>query len=334
MDKTLRLTAFFALAFLAFNPPLWCQEHDHAHHEMTPAEFAELREKIPLYREYTDQQILDSMARMGPNFQTYLSSADLMGEVGVLALGHGYEPSGNEIFKNAYMPTAEKHPTAVGLGMAMMTSAHIQSAVDELTGAGAETLLVIPTTTVQTGGLLQQWKFIFGLQDNAPWMSVARVSTDAEVIFGPTPTTDPLMSAIMLDHALELSRAQSLEVVALVSHGPVPEDDNARELEILEQHAERIRAASDFAEVRGFTLQDDAPSAIRKANVEKLREWVQSSVDDGKRVIVLTTLPVKGSVHKKILRDLEGLNYEFNQKGLMENPRFGVWVDELVASAR
>ena len=334
MSKIFRVAALSAFVLLAPDSPLWSQEHSHAHHEVTPEQFAELRAKIPLYREYTDQEILDSMARMGPNFQVYLSTADLVGEVGVLALGHGYEPSGNEIFKGAYMATAEKHPTAVGLGMAMMTSAHIQAAVDELTRAGAMKVLVIPTTTVQTGGLLQQWKFIFGLQDQAPWMSVAPVETDAQVMFGPTPTTDPLMSAILLDHALEVSVDPGSEVVALVSHGPVPEDDNARELEILEQHAERIRSESSFAEVRGFTLQDDAPSAIRKANVEKLRQWVQSSVDQDRTVIVLTTLPVKGSVHRKIIRDLDGLEYTFNQKGLMENPRFGEWVERLLASAQ
>jgi hypothetical protein len=299
---------------------------------MRPEQFAALREKVPLYQEFTDQQILDSMVRMGPNFHVYLSDATLVGNIGVLALGHGYEPSGNEIFKKAYAPTATKHPTAVGLGMAMMSSAHIQAAVDELTAAGAEKLLIIPTTTLQTGGLIGQWQYVFGLQDDAPWIAVDRIETDAEVVFGKAPTTDPLISLILLEFALERSRDPEKEAVVLVSHGPVSAEDNLKELQALELHASRIRAGRDFAAVAGFTLQDDAPTAVRSANIDTLRGYVEASLVDGKRVIVLTTLPVKGSVQKKIMRDLDGLDYDFNQKGVMEHPLFRDWVEAQVAS--
>jgi len=282
--------------------PAAAQDGEHAHHNMTAAQFVELRQKVALYREFTDEQIMENMARMGPGLQAYLSDAAMSGSVGVLALGHGYGPSGNEMFKNAYTPTAAKYPTAVAFGMAMMSSEHIQTAVDELTAAGAETVLVIPVTTLKTGGLIGQWRYIFNLQDEAPWMSVPRVQSDARIVFGPTPTTDPLISAILLDHAKELSRDPAGEVVALIAHGPDNAEANASELAILEQHAAVIREGAAFVEVRGFTLQDDAPSAIRQANINRIREWVQTAVDRDHRVIVLTTLPVKGSVQKKIRR--------------------------------
>ena len=48
---------------------------------------------------------------------------------------------------------------------------------------------------------------------------------------------------------------------------------------------------------------------------------------------MLTTLLVKGSVHAKIERDLQGLGYEFNRKGLMLHPEFGGWVTETVEIA-
>ncbi len=320
-----------ALAALA--PPAGGQEHAHHHHQMTDEQFAELREKVPLYREFTDEEIMANMARMGPNFHVYLSEGSLAGDVGVLALGHGYEPSGNEAFKQAYVPTAGQHPTAVAFGMAMMTSDHIQAAVDDLTNAGADTVLVIPVTTLKVGGLIGQWRYVFGLQDDAPWMSVPRVDSDARIVFGPTPTTDPLISAILVDYAMELSADPANEVVALVAHGPDDEKENRAELAILEQHAAVIRAERPFSEVRGFTLQDDAPSAVRKANVERLRGWVKSAADRGQRVIVLTTLPVKGSVHKKIRRDLDGLDYVLSEKGIVENARFNDWIETVIASA-
>jgi len=318
------------LAVFAYGPSLVAQEHDHSEHEMSPEVFAELREKVPLYREFTDEQIMGSMKNMGPNFRVYLSDTGLSGDVGILALGHGFQEDGNREFQNAYAATAAKHPTAVGLGMAMMTSAHIQTAVDELTSAGARKILVIPTTTVETGGLTRQWKYIFDMRDEAPWLSVDRVNTTADVRFTPTPTTHRTMTAILTEYAKEVSRDPANEVVALISHGPVSAEDNAIELGILKEHADRIREASKFADVRAFTLQDDAPSAVRSSNIGTLRGWVEAAIADGKRVIVLTNLLVKGSVHGKIKRDLDGLEYTFNEKGLMLHPLFGTWVEEVI----
>ncbi len=251
--------------------------------------------------------------------------------VGVIALGHGFEPGGTETFYDAFRDMGERHPTAVGLGMAMMTSSHLQTAVDELEAAGAERLVVIPVTTVQTGGLIQQWEYIFGQRDDAAWMSVARVDTGADVRLTPTPMAHPLMSEILAEHALELSVDQANEVVVLISHGPEDAESNMRELETLAEHADRMSAATEFAEVRAFTLQDDAPTAIRRANVNRLRAYVGASAAAGKRVIVVTNLPVKGSVHRKIQRDLAGMRYVFSEKGVVGHPRFRDWVALVVA---
>ena len=148
-----------------------------------------------------------NMARMGPNFQVYLSAAEVIGEVGVLALGHGFGENGNQQFQDAFAPVADSHPTAVGLGMAMMTSEHIQTAVDGLTGAGARTLVVIlPRRPSIMAGSCCSGGIFSGQRENAPWMSVPRVKTDAQVILAPTPTTDPLMSVILLDLCTGIQR--------------------------------------------------------------------------------------------------------------------------------
>jgi hypothetical protein len=72
------VNVFLYLAVMAFGPSLLA-------HQMSPEVFAELREKVLLYREYTDEEIMGSMSRMGPNFRVYLSEADLVGDIGVLA---------------------------------------------------------------------------------------------------------------------------------------------------------------------------------------------------------------------------------------------------------
>ncbi len=327
--------ALLAMLLVVGQSLLRAQEHvhdqnQHGDHVMTPEMFTELRVKVSLYREYTDAQIMESMERMGPNFRVYLSDADVTGDVGVLALGHGFESTGNQEFQDAYATVAAQQPAAVGLGMAMMTSDHIQTAVDELTAAGAETIVVIPNTTVKYGGLTRQWGYIFGFHDEAAWMSVPKVQTDAAIIMAPTPTSHPILSAILLDYANAYSKEPASEVVAIVSHGPSEEEDNRKELAILQEHASRIQANSAFADVRGFTLQDDAPSAVRLSNVGSLREWVEDATNNGQRVIVLTTLLVEGSVQGKIARDLDGLDYAFNKDGLMLHPDYNDWVAEVI----
>ena len=92
MKPVVSITALVAILGLAGMAPATAQDPSHAHHQMTDEQFAELREKVPLYREFTDEQIMENMGRMGPNFHVYLSDAEMSGNIGVLALGHGYEP--------------------------------------------------------------------------------------------------------------------------------------------------------------------------------------------------------------------------------------------------
>ena len=189
------ISAFVSMVWLA---PTVAQEHAHHHHNMTAEQLAELREKVPLYREMTDEQIAENMMGMGPAVEEYLSEPVLSGKVGILTLGHGFGPEGDAIFRTAHNEIATKHPTAMALGMAMMSSSHIQVAVDKLTSAGAETILVVPVTTLKSGKLIGQWRYIFGEQAEAPWMSVPLVETDARVVFGPTPSDDPVISRLLL----------------------------------------------------------------------------------------------------------------------------------------
>ena len=136
-----------------------------------------------------------------------------------------------------------------GLGMAMMSSDHIQSAVTALEEAGAKTIIVLPTTTADNSTLTRQWDYIFGLRADSAYLDVPVVESDANFVFTDTPTGHPIMGEIMLDYALEKSEEPSKEVVMIVGHGPQSAEDNARELEILSVHAGRIKEEGGFADV-------------------------------------------------------------------------------------
>jgi sirohydrochlorin ferrochelatase len=310
-------------------------QEDHSAHEnmLTPEVLAVLRSKIPLYQELTDQEIAAGMERMGPNYRVYVSDKSVQGDIAILGLGHGFNEPGNTQFREAFEPISKTYPTAVGYGMAMMTSAHIQTAVDDLVAAGAKTIVVIPTTYTSFNNLSRQWDYIFGRHDVSSYLDVPHVQTEATVVFAPPQTDSPIIADILVELAQDISTDPENELLIVASHGPTDAKENEMELVLLENHAELMRQKSNFSGIKVITLQDDAPTAIRAANVEKFRGWVESAVTEGKRVLVVSNLLTTSGVHRKIKRDLDGLDYEFNTTGLMLHPMFQNWIEHAVSEA-
>ena len=257
---------------------------DHQH-MMTPEQMTELRQKIPLYKDYSDEEIMEGMMHMPPDFWDLISSKDMQGNVGVLALGHGYKLGGNEQFENYAGPISKVYPTAVAPGMAMMSSSHIQQAVDELTSKhGVKTIVVLPMEPGDDTSLIGQWRYIFGLRDDAPYLSVPQVKTDAKIIFTKSPAADPRIATIMRDYALEVSTHPEKDRLILVSHGPETPEANPAELALLEKHADTIRKSSKFTDIEVISIQDDAVPPIRAAHVEELRNVIKEATDQGRDV--------------------------------------------------
>ena len=243
------------------------QHQGPAGHQMTPEQIATLRKKVPLYAEFTDQQINENMSRMTPDTQAYLSSQSVRDSIGVLGLGHGYAGDGNEQFKAGYAAVATVHPTAVGLGMSMMDSSHIQAAVNELEAAGAETIVVLPSETSDTSSLVRQWRYIFNLTDDSGYLEVPRVRTKARIIMAKSPTRSPIIGQILGENLKTASRDPAKEAALLIMHGPEKQEENEGELRNLAKLAAIVKEVTGISEVFYGSLQDDAPPAIRAANV-------------------------------------------------------------------
>ena len=195
-----------------------------AHHTMTDEQLAELREKIPLYKKFADDEIKGAMSRM-KNSWGWISDTPAGGRVGVLALAHGFREEGNAQFRAAFVPAGEAYPTTYAFGMAMMTSDHIQTAITELEEAGADTIIILPTTTADNSTLLRQWDYIFSLREESAYLDVPRVETNARLVWTETPTAHPIMAEIMLDYARELSKQPANELVIIMGHGPQSIED-------------------------------------------------------------------------------------------------------------
>ncbi len=299
-------------------------------HKMDPAMTRELREKVALYQKYSDAEITMSMDMMGPEYAWYISPPDVKGSQGILILMHGFREQGDKIFKDQVQSIGNIFPTSMGVGMAMMMSEHIQVGLDDLKAAGAKEIVVKPVTSSGTNELYRQWLYIFGQRETAEFASVPRVKTDAKLHFVAPPGDNPLVAEILLDHAMAMSKNPAKEVVIIAGHGPSSAADNAEELRVLAGLAKIVEQDGGFADVRGMTLQDDAPPEVRAANVQKLREVVEAATNKGQRVLVVTNLIGARTIQAKLRSDLKGLTYEFNPKGLVNHPNFMKWMGESV----
>jgi sirohydrochlorin cobaltochelatase len=301
-----------------------------AKHEMTDEQLAALREKVALYRALTDTEARLNMALMGPNYEWYVSNTEQRGDVGVLVLAHGVGQNSDRMFVETLEPMGERWPTAVSFGMAMMMSSHIQSTVDDLEERGVETLVLVPTAVTEYNTLTRQWEYVFGMREESSYLDVPRVNTDAQVLMTEHFNDHPLITEILLDHTNEVSKDPANEVVIIVAHGPEDIEDNIPDLEILQVHVDRIKEATDFADVKVINLQDDAYPPIRKSNVKKLRRWITSAQREGKDVIVTVCSTASYGVQAHIREDLRGLDYTFADRGLSEHPNYLRWIEAAV----
>ena len=301
-----------------------------AQHDMSDAQLAALREKVSLYRALTDTEARLNMALMGTNYEWYISDRDLRGDTGVLVLAHGVGENSDRLLVETLKPMAEKRPTAISFGMAMMMSTQLQSSVDDLTERGAKRIVLVPTATTEFNSLTRQWQYIFGMREESSYLDVPRVQSDATFIMTKHLDDHPLVTDILLDHTVEKSVDPANEVVIIVGHGPEEIEDNVPDLALLQVHADRISERTAFADVKVINLQDDAIPPIRKSNVKKLRRWITSAQRRGQKVIVTVAATASFGVQEHVREDLRGLDYAFADKGFNEHPNYLKWIDAAV----
>jgi hypothetical protein len=304
-------------------------------HEMTAADMAGLRAKVALYRGMTDRELEMNMNAMGPDYAWYVSDRKLKGDTGVLILSHGVGENSDRVLKKAFEPVAAKHPTAIGFGMSMMSSSHLQAAVDDLVARGAKKIVLVDEgTTTEYNSLTRHWKYIFGMHPESSYLDVPKVKAPGvRFLWSGHFNDSPLITEMLYDHAKSVSRKPARETLILVGHGPEDTVDNGPDLKILQAHVDRIRAKKEFADVKIINLQDDAIKPIRESNVRTLRKWIEQAGRQGNEAIVVAVAAASFGVQTHIKQDLRGLKYTFAEKGLSEHPKFVQWIDTVVEQA-
>ena len=299
-------------------------------HAVSAEQLAELRE-VNAFGGANDEQIKRLMGLMGSNYSWYASDPELRGKEGMLILSHGLGVQGDQKLRASIQGSDIGQPAALAFGMSMMTSQHIQLALDELVAAGAERVVVVPVLSTYHNSLMRQWDFIFSRREQPEYARVARIAGPASLHMVSALNDHPLVGSIVADHAREVSYDPELEEVIIVGHGPVDPEDNLEQLAMMENIADVVRRDRAYAAVHVATLQDDAPREVRMANFQALRQRIRNAEEAGRKMIVVTNLLGNRIVQSSLRRGLSGMGYRFNFKGLLEHEDFIVWIKESAA---
>jgi hypothetical protein len=218
--------------------------------------------------------------------------------------------------------------------MSMMQSSHVQEALDDLTAAGAKSIIIVPgISSSASDDQLRQWQYMFGLTDNPGYTETPRVKTAAKLVWTPALEDHPLVVDAIADYAREKSVNPKEETVILVSHGPTLEADNQKNIALLNRIAQRLKERGGYSDVKVMSIQNDTPAEVRAANGRKLRAMVEDANRAGKRVIIVTNLQAPESIQHQLAQDIAGTQYVFNDKGLAQHPNYAKWVDAMVKDA-
>jgi len=242
----------------------------------------------------------------------------------------------DRLIRDAYLPMAKKTPVAIAFGMSMMSSSHLQSAVDDLRASGVRRIILVDEgTTTRYNSLTRHWQYIFGMYPESSYMDVPKIQArGVEFVWAGHFNDSPLITDMLYDSARSISTNPANEVLIIVGHGPEEPADNGPDLKILQAHVNRLKARKQFADVRIINLQDDAIIPVRESNVRKLRGWIQQATKSGRKVLVVPIAAASFGVQQHIKTDLRGLQYTFAEKGLVENPKFMQWVASVVKAAQ
>lgn len=268
---------------------------------------------------------------------------------GVLLLAHGGKQQWNDEVNKLAAQVNREFPTEIAFGMANKRS--IQNAIDRLAQRGVSEIVAVPLFVSSHSSVITSTQYLLGLREDAPPELAAYAKMDhghgeqhggstsappfdpASPIKLPSPLRmtaaldgHPLVAEILLARAQTMSRDPLKEVVVIVAHGPVSDEENVKWLADMHVLAERMRAESRFARIEYLTVRDDAPDPIRSEATAELRRVVERATSEGNKVLIVPLLLSYGGIEDGIKQRLAGLAYMISQQALLPDERLARWV--------
>ena len=268
---------------------------------------------------------------------------------GILLLAHGGALEWNEEVRHVADRADLSVPTEVAFGMA--TRSTMQSAIDHLVARKVTEIIAVPLFVSSHSSVIDSIAYLLGQRAQMPEdlkdfasmdhggmnhgaMSGAATSTDGlKPVVSPVPihmaaalNAHPIVAGILTDRAASISKDSAQEVVILVAHGPVPDDDNKLWLHDMENLAGQIQSKTHYAAIDCITLRDDADELVRNAATEQLRKNVEQVVKDGKTPLIVPLLLSYGGIEDGLRKRLDGLTYRMPSQALLPDTRIVDWI--------
>ncbi len=277
---------------------------------------------------------------------------------GVLLLAHGGSAQEwNEEVRHVADHVDLVVPTEVAFGMA--TKSTMQAAINRLTARGVTEIVAVPLFVSSHSSVIDSTAYLLGQRATEPedlkmfatmshggpmgHDSMAADSSMAADARKPISSPVPIRVASALDHhrivadiledrASSISKDPSHEVVILVAHGPVPDDENKLWLNDMAVLAEEIRKQTRYAGIECLTLRDDADDPVRNIATQQLRQKVEEVTKSGNTALVVPLLLSYGGIEGGLRKRLDGLTYRMPSQGLLPDDRIVNWVIETAQS--
>jgi sirohydrochlorin cobaltochelatase len=290
-----------------------------------------------------------AISGIGQNADTTKEKSGIDAGTGVLLLAHGGKQNWNDEVMKVAAVVNQTIPVEVAFGMASKRS--IQRAVDKLVGRGARKIVAVPLFVSPHSTVITSTEYLLGARKAAPADLAVFAKMDhghsghdshqsTDMSFDPlTPVKSPipiqmasalgahpLVAEILLARAREISREPRKEVVVVVAHGPVSNEENDRWLADMRLLVDIMRAKSGFSRIEYLTVRDDAPEPIRSRATEELRAVVKRALDEKSKVLIVPLLLSYGGIEEGIKKRLDGLEYNLSKHALLPDERLADWV--------
>jgi sirohydrochlorin ferrochelatase len=279
---------------------------------------------------------------------------------GVLLLAHGGSAQEwNEEVRHVADQVDLTIPTEVAFGMA--TKSTIQAGINRLVARGVTEIVVVPLFVSSHSSVIDSTAYLLGLRAQEPEdlkmfatmdhgggmiMSGSAMQHDPAATAEaekPISSSVPIRMASALDHhrivadilrdrAASISHNPAREVVILIAHGPVPEDENKLWLHDMNTLAEQMQQQTHYAGIECLTLRDDADEPVRDAATKQLREKVEQVTKAGNTVLIVPLLLSYGGIEDGLRKRLSGLTYIMPSQALLPDTRIVGWALEAARS--
>ena len=260
---------------------------------------------------------------------------------GTVIVAHGGGPEWDARVENLARQVRLPGPVGVSFLMGPGAKSHrFQDVVADLASRGATEIVVVPLLVASHSGHYDQIRYLAGDTTSLDSTMLhhlhlgGHTRPESRIPIRVTPAIDgaPEVAPVIVSRARALATDPARQALFLVGHGPNSPEDYAEWMADLRRLAESVKASAGFRHVMVELVRDDAPDAVRREAVTRIRELISLQHEmTGEAVVVVPVLISTGRLSREILpRDLAGLPIVYSPEGLLPHEAMARWVEARV----